>query len=344
MTAALLTRLLRPEPLSDPEVRDVLDALVDPEATDAQRAGLLVALRGRPETVTELAGFASAMRARALPFEVEGQGAAIDLCGSGGAPAPTFNVSTLSAFVVAAAGLPVIKHGNRSARGPCGSSDLLEALGLPVTRSREFPRESFRRHRLAFLHAPLFHPATRAVVGVRRELGVPTIFNRLGPLVNPAHVPFQLVGAPDAATAERFAGVLGALGLRRALSMSAAEGADEFSPSGVSEVALWDGRAVRRRRVKGPDYLPDEDRAGPWGALPPRAAAAEAERVLAGGSGATRGSVLLTSGAALWLAGRASNLREAIRVATEALDGGAAEGLLEDLRRLSEARPWGKGE
>lgn len=335
MTGSVVSRLLSPAPLARSEVGRSFAALLAPEATDVERAALLVALAGRSLSDRELALFAREMRRRATPFPIPRGDRPIDLCGSGGARTPSFNVSTLSALVVAAAGSPVVKHGNRSARGICGSSDLLEALGLPVTGSREFSRASYRRYRIAFLHAPLYHPATAAVAPVRKLLGLPTIFNRLGPLSNPARVTRQVVGAPDAPTAEIFSKVLVRLGVERGMSMTSDDGCDEFSPRARTTAFLWGGRTVRRRTFDPNRWLGADDRRGPWGPLPPGEAAAEAERLLAGGGGARRGATLLTSGAALWIAGASVSFADGLSRAQEALDDGRAARLLENLQTLA---------
>jgi len=329
-----LARLLDARELTPLEVRRTFDALLAPRSTDAERAAVLVGLTARGETPDELASFALEMRRRARPFPLARGDHPVDLCGSGGAPRPSFNVSTVSAFVVAAAGASVVKHGNRSARGLCGSSDLLEALGLPVTTSLDFPRVTYRRYHLAFLHAPLFHPATRAVAGARKVLGIPTLFNRLGPLSNPAHVPFQVVGVPNERTAVRVASVLPRLGVRRGLAMTSTEGCDEFSPRGRTTAFVWSAGRVRRLSLRPERFLPADDRRGDWSSLPAPEAAAEAERVLAGGGGARRGSVLLTSAAALWVSGHAATFRHGVDRAREALDDGRAERLLDQLRAL----------
>jgi anthranilate phosphoribosyltransferase len=335
MIGPALTRLLDPRELRPVEARRSFDALLAPTATDAERAALLVGLAAHGETVEELAAFALEMRRRARPFRLARGDRPVDLCGSGGAPRPSFNVSTVSAFVVAATGASVVKHGNRSARGLCGSSDLLEALGLPVTTSLEFPRVTYRKFRLAFLHAPLFHPATRAVTGARKLLGIPTLFNRLGPLSNPARVPFQVVGVPNVRAAERTAAVLPRLGVRRGLAMTSTEGCDEFSPRGRTTAIVWAHGRTRRLSLRPERFLPAEDRMGDWTSLPPPDAAAETERILAGGGGARRGSVLLTSGAALWVAGHASRFGDGVERARGALDDGRAERLLEQFRSLA---------
>jgi anthranilate phosphoribosyltransferase len=331
----MVGRLLEPRALSSSEVRATFDALVAPDATEAERAAILVSLAARRESAEELAEFAREMRRRARPFPLARGDRPLDLCGSGGAPRPSFNVSTVSAFVVAAAGASVVKHGNRSARGPCGSSDLLEALGLPVTSSEAFARESYRRYRLAFLHAPLFHPATKAVAPVRKLLGIPTIFNRLGPLSNPAHVPYQVVGMPHRNAARLVAAVLPRLGVTRGLAMSSADGCDEFSPRARTAAIAWgDGRS-RSLAFRPEAFLPPEDRRGDWGPLAPSEAAAEAERLLAGGGGARRGAVLLTAGAALWVAGRSRSFGDGVDRARSALDDGRAERRLHEMQALA---------
>lgn len=347
MSDPILDRLLSRHDLAPTQVRQLVDRLLDPSTDDLERAALLVALRTKGETDVELGAFARLLRRRAIPFPGPRRDGAVDLCGSGGARTPSFNVGTVSAFVVRAAGVPVAKHGNRSARGSlrgyAGSSDLLEALGLPIVTSRDFPRESYRRHGIAFLHAPLFHTATNAVMAVRRGLGIPTIFNQLGPLTNPAGVPFQVVGCPTPEMALRVARVLPTLGVRQGLAVASAEGADEFSPVGRSSAVLWTARGRSRREFRAADLLDPDDRRGPWGPLPAGAAADETVRLLAGGGGARRGSVLLTSGAALWVSGRASSLQQGVDRARAALDGGAAESLLGTLQDLAHSRRWNGG-
>ncbi|MGA8543438.1 MAG: anthranilate phosphoribosyltransferase [Thermoplasmata archaeon] len=338
MNAGLLGRLLDRRGLTAREVRATFEALVDPGAEELDRAALLIALTSRGHRPAELVAFAREMRRRAVPFPVPPGDAPVDLCGSGGAEHPSFNVSTVSAFVVRAAGVRVVKHGNRSRR-VCGSSDLLDALGLPVLTSEPFARASYRKLGIAFLHAPLFHPAMRALANVRRQLGVPTIFNRLGPLSNPARVRCQVTGVADLDTARTSPAVLRALGVARGIAMTSDDGCDEFSPRERTTAYVWSSPRTRVVRIRPSDHLPAEDRRGPWGPLPPADAADETDRILAGGGGARRGSVLLTSGAALWISGSSSDLAAGVSKARDALDGGAAEKLLEQLRALAAQYP-----
>jgi anthranilate phosphoribosyltransferase len=334
--ASILARVLEPFPFSARDSREVFEALLSSRSSDVERAALLVALAARPITAQELAYFAREMQRRAVPFPIPARDHPVDLCGSGGARTPSFNVSTVSAFVVAAAGVPVVKHGNRSSRGLCGSSDLLEALGLPVTASLPFARASYRKLHLAFLHAPLYHPATRAMAAARRAVGIPTLFNQLGPLSNPARIPFQLVGVADRRAALRAAAVLGKLGRRRAMAVTSIEGCDEFSPKRETAAVVWVGGRLSQRKIMARDFLPAEDRRGSWGALPPREAAEEAQRILAGGGGARRGSVLLTAGAALWVADAVPSLEAGVGCAREALDSGRAETILHEMVNLGD--------
>jgi anthranilate phosphoribosyltransferase len=347
VTREILDRLLAQRNLTAGQVRAVVATLVDPTTDDLERAALLVALRAKGETPGEVQAFARELRRRSNAFPGPRADGAVDLCGSGGARTPSFNVGTVSAFVVRAAGAPVAKHGNRSARGSlkgyAGSSDLLEALGLPVTTSVDFARESYRRYGLAFLHAPLYHTATSAVMPVRKGLGIPTIFNQLGPLTNPANVPFQVVGCPTAVGADRVAQILPDLGVRAGIAVTGDDGTDEFSPKGNSTCVVWSHHRKIHRRFRAEDLLESDDRRGSMAPLPAPAAAEEAIRLLAGGGGARRGSILLTSGAALWISGRAPALRAGVRQAQDALDSGRAEALLRALQGLASERSWNSG-
>ncbi|HYA54766.1 MAG TPA: anthranilate phosphoribosyltransferase [Thermoplasmata archaeon] len=339
MSSKLRERLHDVRPLSSREVRATFEALIAPKSSDDDRVSILLALSRRPPSAPELTRFVEEIRRRAVPFRVPARDQPVDLCGSGGARTPSFNVSTVSAFVVAAAGVPVVKHGNRSSRGPCGSSDLLEALGLPVTESRRYGRETYGKLKLAFLHAPLYHPATRAVAAARRAAGVPTLFNQLGPLSNPATITYQLVGVADRGTAEITARVLRNLRRRRAIAVTSSEGCDEFSPKGRTFGVLSSGSRLSRPTFASRDLIPSEDRRGTWGPLPPGPAADEARRILAGGGGARRGAVLLTAGAALWVTGRSRGIRDGIERAREALDSGKAEATLFAMEEIAQRYP-----
>src|SRR5205807_6366795 len=221
-----LTRLTRGQNLSRDEAGHFLDALLDSEATDAQIAAALIALKLKGETVEELAGLAEGMRQRAIRIN-SNHGCFIDTAGTGSSQAKTFNVSTAAAFVIAGAGLPVAKHGNRAASSRCGSADVLTALGVNVSSSSEISEQCLNEIGICFMFAPLYHGATARVAAVRRELGVQTTFNLLGPLTNPAGAPRQIIGISDPNRLEPMARALSMLGTERAWVVHGADGLDE---------------------------------------------------------------------------------------------------------------------
>ena len=326
---AALTAVVDGETLSLEQARDAMGAVMDGEATPAQLGALLVALRMRGETVDELAGFATAMRARVL--RVEAPAGAIDVVGTGGDRSGTFNISTAAAIVVAAAGVPVAKHGNRAITSASGSSDVLEVLGIVVQQSPAEAAESLREDGFAFLFAPGFHPAMMHAGPTRREIGVRTAFNLLGPMTNPAGVARLVVGAGDATAAPKIADVLRRLGTERAFVVHG-EGIDELplDGSGVRYDVRPEG--VSRTEVRPESVgLSRAPRAALAGGTPAENAAI-VEAVLRGAAGARRDVVLLNAGAALELAGRAGSLGAGVALAAETIDTGAAADRLERLR------------
>jgi anthranilate phosphoribosyltransferase len=327
---AALARAVSGTSLSRDEARAAMGEMMDGAATPAQLGALLLALRVRTETVDELTGFAQAMRERVVP--VRAPDGAVDTCGTGGDGATTFNISTAAALVVAAAGVPVAKHGNRAVTSQSGSADVLEALGIPIEHGPEQAADALRDHCFAFLFAPGYHPAMRHAGPVRRELGVPTAFNLLGPLTNPAGVRRQVIGVADPKAAGRVARVLHALGAERAFVVHG-DGVDELPLDGSGVLHDVSVRGVRRRRVDTAALglrraASDELRGGSAADN-----AAIIEEVLAGeGHGPRRDVVLLNAGAALLVAGRARNLREGVALATQTVDDGSAKALLGRLR------------
>jgi len=316
------------------------ERLIAPDTDNGERIALLRQILRLPLTGARLHGWAELLRREMRPFPVPPEDRPIDLCGSGGARVPSFNVSTVSALVVASDRVPVVKHGNRSSRGLTGSTDLLEAWGLPVARSRSFGRETYRRYRIAFLHAPLFHPAVARVAAARRALGRRTVFNLMGPLLTPARPTYQLVGAPDIGSARVLVSALRLRGVERILGLSSLEGCDEISPQ--RPTALWWALGARRRpaNLRPETLLEASERRGSWGPLRPRASARAAEAVLAGSPGARRGAVVLTSAAAFVLARRASNLEAGVARARELIDTGRPLELLHRLRELAARDDW----
>ena len=312
------------------QARHAMGSVMDGEATPAQLAALLVALRMRGEAVAELAGFAAAMRVRVV--RVEAPAGTIDTCGTGGDRSGTFNISTAAALVVAAAGVPVAKHGNRAVTSKSGSADVLEALGVRTDHDAESAGAALRDVGFAFLFAPSFHPAMKHAGPTRREIGVRTAFNLLGPLTNPAGASRQVVGVGDPAAAPRVAEVLRLLGVERAFVVHGA-GVDELPLDGTGVLYDVSPDGVERRTV-------DARRLGLTGAATsalagsdPEANAQLVEAVLRGEAGARRDVVLLNAGAALLAAGRVPDLEAGIDHAALTIDAGLGAELLEALRK-----------
>src|SRR5262245_5058455 len=247
-------RLVRGENLSRNEAANFLDALLDPAATDSQIADALIALTTKGETVDELAGMAEAMRERATPLHSLHE-RFIDTAGTGSSAAKRFNVSTAAAFVIAGAGLPVAKHGARASSSKSGSADVLEALGVNTVASAETMERCLNEHGICFMFAPQFHQATARVAQVRRQLGVHTTFNLLGPLTNPARAPFQLLGVWDRLLVERVASALALLGVKQAWVVHGADGLDEVTITGETFVAACSARAGVKAFAISPEHF-----------------------------------------------------------------------------------------
>jgi anthranilate phosphoribosyltransferase len=334
---AVLARVVDGGGLSAAEARAAFEAIMDGRVAPARLAGFLVALRMRGETVTEIAEFARVMRERATRVRC-GARVILDTCGTGGDGAGTFNISTLAAFVVAACGVVVAKHGNRSVSSRCGSADLLQGLGIRVEVPVATVERCLEEVGIGFLYAPALHDAMRHAAPVRRELGVPTVFNLLGPLTNPAGARHQLLGVYDPARLATLAEVLRALGSERALVVHGG-GLDEITLHTTTEVAeLRDDRVVLR--VLAPEEAGlerarlDELKGGDV-----EQNVAIARGILEGARGPRRDVVLLNAAAALWVAGQAGDLREGVSVAAGAIDSGGALRVVERLRAL--CRPEG---
>jgi len=328
-----LAKALRGERLSESEAALAMATIMDGQATPAQIGALLAALAVRGESEDEIVGFATEMRSRAVPIRAA---AAFDTCGTGGDGAGTFNISTVVSLVVAACGVVVAKHGNRSASGSCGSADVLEALGVRIDAPVETAQRSLDAHGWAFLFAPGFHAATRHAVGPRKELGVRTAFNLLGPLTNPARPKAQIVGVPKPELVPFLARCLARLGVERAWVVHGS-GLDEIALHGETLVAEVRDGAVHERRVTPEDAglsrAPREALRGGDAA----ANAAISDEVLAGAAGPRRDVVVLNAGAALVVAGRAKDLGDGARQAAAALDDGRGRALLARVREASRA-------
>jgi anthranilate phosphoribosyltransferase len=329
MIREAIAKLVERVDLSRAEMAQVMGEIADGGATPSQVGAFLTALRMKGETVEEITGAAEVMRARVDPVKVD-RAVFVDTCGTGGDNQNTFNISTTAAFVVAGAGLTVAKHGNRSVSSRCGSADVLGALGVNVDAPKEVVERCIREVGIGFLFAPRLHPAFKAVAGLRREIGVRTVFNLLGPLANPAGAKHQVMGVYEARWVPVIAGVLSALGAAHAFVVHG-DGLDEITVTGMTHLAEVKGEAVERFSVMPQDLgLRRWDRKEIAGGD-----AAENARilgdVLAGAKGAPRDAVLANAAAALVAGGAAADLRSGVGLAAEAIDRGAAA---DKLRRL----------
>lgn len=310
-------------------------AVLDGEVTPAQLGGMLMGMHARGETPAELAGFVRAMRSRA--HAVEAPEGTIDTCGTGGDVRGTFNISTASALVVAAAGVPVAKAGNRAVSSQAGSSDVMRALGLTVEQSAQAAQDSLRDTGFAYLHAPSFHPGMRHAGPVRMELGVRTAFNMIGPLANPARPRRQLVGVPDPEAAGSVAAALHELGSERAFVVHG-ERLDELPLDGSGVIHDVSPEGVVSRSVSAPEAGLREAGTETFSGGSGEENAALIERILEGAEHGPRHDVVaLNAGAALMLAGRADDLRAGVELAAETVASGAARELLERLRTSAAA-------
>ena len=319
--------------LAREEAAAVLSEIMRGDASEAQIAGFLIALRTKGETEDELAGLAGTMRALATRVPTE-RPDLVDTAGTGGGR-PTFNVSTTAALIAAGAGCAMAKHGNRSATGLSGSADVLEALGARITLGPDAVVRCIDEVGFGFMFAPAHHQATRFVIPVRKELAVRTIFNFLGPLTNPAGARRQVVGVSDPAFLERMAGALARLGCDRALLVSSEDGLDEMSTSAPTHVVEVNGDAIRRYVVAPADVGID---VAPYEAVrggTPDENAATTRAILSGEDGARRDLAVLNGGAAIYAGGRADSLAEGVQAARGAIDSGAAARTLDDYVSLS---------
>jgi len=321
--------------LSRDEAAEAFEAIMSGSATPAQGAGFLMALRMRGETVDEIAGAASVMRAKALP--VKAPAGAMDIVGTGGDGKKTLNISTAAALIVAGAGVPVAKHGNRALSSQSGASDALTALGVNLDAGVEAIEKSLVEAGIGYMAAPNHHSAMRHVMPIRMEMGVRTIFNLLGPLTNPAGVKRQLSGAFSAEWIRPMAETLGALGTEKAWLVHGGDGTDELAISAPSQVCALENGVVTEMTVSPEDAClpvhPFEDIVG----ADPEANAAKLSALLDGEKSAYRDAALLNAAAALVVADKAGDLREGARLAAESIDTGAARAALDGLVRVTNA-------
>jgi anthranilate phosphoribosyltransferase len=350
MTSPIITEAVRAlvdqRHLTRIEAAAAMEAIMSGAATHAQIAAFLTALRMKGETVEELIGFAQVMRQKVVRIRMRGDEVAaltgtdremlIDTCGTGGDAVGTFNVSTATAFVVAGAGLKVAKHGNRSVSSLCGSADVVETLGIDLNLAPAQVARCIDEAGIGFLYAPLLHTAMRHVMPARREMGIRTVFNMLGPLTNPAGATAQVIGVYAVALTEPLARVLAELGTARAFVVHGADGLDEISNTGESSVSEVREGMVRSFKLRPEDFgLARATVADLKGG--DREQNAEIVRTILGGEpGPKRDIVLMNAAAALVAGGRAREFKEGVEIAARSIDTGAARAKLESLVTLSQ--------
>jgi anthranilate phosphoribosyltransferase len=324
--------------LDEQAMEEAIGAIVDGVWTDAQSGAFLGALAAKGESADEIVGAARAMRARAVPVP-HALGLVVDTCGTGGDGAQTINVSTGAAFIVAGCGLPVAKHGNRAASSRCGSADVLEAMEVAIDAAPEAAGASLERDRFAFLFAQRYHPAMKAIAPVRRELGVRTIFNLLGPLSNPARATHQVVGVASAGQLERMGEALARLGCSGGAVIHARNGMDEVAGDVPTDVYAFTSGTVRHETID-PAALGVRATAADLAGGEPAHNARALRSILQGERSARADAVALNAALALRVAGRAGSLAEGLAAAREALAGGAALAVYEAAKnRHGSTRP-----
>ena len=319
--------------LSADQAAAAMDEIMSGDATPAQFGAFVTALRIKGETVDEIAGMARVMREKSLHVETTGR--VVDTCGTGGDSSGSFNISTTAAFVVAGAGEKVAKHGNRSMSGSTGSADVLEALGVKIDLAPESVVRCLDEVGFGFMFAQGFHPSMRFAAAPRREIGIRTVFNILGPLTNPANASRQLIGVADPSIAERMARVLGQLGSEKALVAHGSDGMDELTITGPSSVWQLEDGEVSTFEVSPEELGLRVSNADSIRAESPEDSARIARSVLAGDAGAARDVVLMNAAAALVAAGRSDTLAAGVRLAARSIDSGEAESRLNALAELS---------
>ena len=323
------------ESLSADQATAAMNEIMTGEATSAQVGSFLTALRIKGETVDEITGMARVMREKSLHVSVEGD--VVDTCGTGGDGSGSFNISTTAAFVVAGAGVAVAKHGNRAMSGSTGSADVLEALGVKIALSPESVARCLNEVGFGFMFAQGYHPSMRFAAGPRREIGIRTVFNILGPLTNPAGADRQVIGVADPSMADRMARVLGQLGSRKALVVHGSDGMDEITITGPSTVWQLENGEVTEFEVTPGDLGVSVSSADSIRAASAEHSARIVRSVLSGEGGPARDVVLLNAAAAFVAAGRSDSLAAGVELAARSIDSGDAQAKLDAVVELSQS-------
>ena len=338
MITSHLGRIAAGQDLTQDEMTEVMDLVMSGTVPEKEIAVLLVALKAKGESAEEIAGAAAAMRRHMTPVRTRRQGL-VDTCGTGGIGSELFNISTAAAIVAAAAGVPVAKHGNRSITSKSGSADVLTVLGVNVEASVQTLEQCLDELGICFCFAPCMHPAMRHVASVRKKLGVPTIFNLLGPLCNPASAPFQLLGVGRPELHQPMAHVLALLGTEHAVVVHGTDGLGEVSLAAPTEVIEVSRDSARRFTWQPEDFGLERADTEQMKVSGPAQSAAIIRRVLDGELGPERDIVVLNAAAALWTAGVDPSPRECARHAARAIDRGSAQELLAAWAELSQRSP-----
>jgi len=330
MIREAIGKIVNNEDLKEHEMMEVMDEIMEGNTTPAQIAAFITSLRIKGETVGEVTGAARVMRQKATRIDARSS-VVVDTCGTGGDNMNTFNISTTAAFIVAAAGITVAKHGNRAVSSGCGSADVLEALGVNISAEPEIVEECIHEIGIGFLFAPRLHAAMKYAIGPRREIGIRTIFNMLGPLTNPAGATSQLIGVYEPKLTETFAGVLKNLGTKRAFVVHGSDGLDEATVTGETRVSELNDGLITTYNINPEEYFGQNYHAED---LRGRDASANAEiirGILLGEDNACRKIALLNAGLAIVAGEKARTIEEGITIAEECIDSGAAIKKLRDL-------------
>lgn len=335
MIQEAIEKVVSGSPLTRDEAAEAMNQIMSGEATPAQFGAFVTALRMKGETPEEIAGMAEVMREKSLHVDIVEP--VVDTCGTGGDASNTFNISTTAAFVVAGAGVKVAKHGNRAMSGSTGSADVLEELGVKIDLSPEGVKQCLEEVGIGFMFAQTFHPSMKFAAGPRREIGIRTVFNVLGPLTNPAGAAAQVIGVANAELGETMAQVLSLLGTNHALIVHGDDGLDEMTLSGDSQVwELKDGQ-VEPYTIKPADLGFDKVHSSELRVNSVSASAKVLRDVLDGAAGPTRNVVVVNAAAALLAADRVPKLKQGVKVASESIDSGAAQAKLDALITLSQS-------
>jgi anthranilate phosphoribosyltransferase len=320
-----ISKLVEKEDLSEEEARQAMQTIMSGNATDAQIGSFLTALRMKGETVEEISAFAKVMREFAENINPRVTGTLVDTCGTGGDTVKTFNISTIASFVVAGAGVPIAKHGNRSVTSKSGSADLIEALGVKIDLPPKEVETCIEKVGIGFMFAPIFHKAMKYAIGPRREMGIRTVFNILGPLTNPANANAQLLGVFDINLTEKMARVLYRLGVKRAMVVHGIDGLDEISTLGKTQVSELNNGEVRSYQIKPEDFGLKKASVSELAGGNAEKNAAIALKILRDKETDPRRDIVeLNAAAGIYIGNKASSLEEGLEVARDSIDSGKA--------------------